>query len=272
MAVFYTLSSLCNDKRNVHIRLMIDNQTAVAYMNKMGGKKTLCNKIARKIWEWCCDRNIWVSAAYITSKDNYEADEQSRIKHNNSEWEINTEIFNILTNIWGLPEVDLFASRLNHKLERYYSWKPDPFSEGVDAFNAFWGNWFAYIFPPFSLVGKILQKIEEDKATVVMIVPMWTTQSWFSKLLRMLIDCPFYFHRSADVMSHPDKDASHLPRMDLLACCLSGKRSLTTRFQDGLRRLSCPHGGRVQLYNTTSTLRSGLHLQLRGDVIPLHPL
>ena len=272
LAVIYTLSSLCDHLRDTHVRLMIDNQTAVAYVNKMGGKKALCNKIGRRIWEWCLDRNIWVSAAYVTSKDNYAADEQSRIKHDNSEWQLNSEIFQALIDLWGTPDIDLFASRLNNKLDRYYSWKPDPYSVGVDAFHAYWGDCFAYIFPPFSIIGKILQKIEEDQATVIMIVPMWTTQSWFSKLLRMLIDCPFYFHRSPQVMTHPDKDPSQLPRMDLLACCLSGKRYLTRNFQEGLRKSSCVHGGRVQLYNTMSTLRSGLVLRLHGVVIPLHPL
>ena len=271
-AVYYTLSSLCGHLRNTHLRLMIDNQTAVIYMNKMGGKKTLCNKISRKILDWCKERNIWVSAEYITTHDNFEADEQSRIEHSNSEWEITETVFNAMTELWGSPEVDLFASRLNNKVDRYYSWKPDPFSIGVDAFNAFWGNSFAYVFPPFSLVGKILQKIEEDEATVMMVVPLWTTQSWFSKLLRMLIDCPFYFHRATEAMTHPEKDVKQLPKMDLLACCLSGKHSLTKTYQDVLRRSSCRHGDRAQVFSTMSTLRNGLNLQLRGVQIPLHPL
>ena len=251
---------------------MVDNQTAVAYINKMGGRKTLCNNIARKIWLWCLERNIWLSAAYISTHDNYVADEQSRISHHNSEWEINNEIFNMITDIWGVPELDLFASRLNHKIPKYVSWKPDPFSVGVDAFNMFWGNTFNYIFPPFSLVGKILQKIEEDKADVVLIAPFWPTQSWFSKLLNMLIDCPFSFYRTAHTMTHSAIETETLPRMHLIACLLSGKHYARTNFLQMLRTSSCPHGRRVPQLNMTSKLRSGQNLQTKGVTIPLHHL
>ena len=148
LAAFYISSSLCHNLKDTHIRMMIDNQTAIAYINNMGGRKTTCNNITRRIWEWCIERNIWLTAAYVTSKDNFVADEQSRIDHNNSEWELNNDIFKNIIDIWGSPEIDLFATRLNHKLDRYISWKPDPFSEGVDAFNVYWGDKFSYIFPP----------------------------------------------------------------------------------------------------------------------------
>ena len=34
---------------------------------------------------------------------------------------------------WGTPEIDLFASRLNHRVLRYCSWRPDPHAYAVDA-------------------------------------------------------------------------------------------------------------------------------------------
>ena len=37
LAAYYTLASLCRDIKNTHIRLMVDNQTALAYINNMGG-------------------------------------------------------------------------------------------------------------------------------------------------------------------------------------------------------------------------------------------
>ena len=229
----------------------------------------MCNRIARQIWDWCIHRNIWVSAAYLTSQDNFLADEQSRISHSNAEWEINPDIFSAMCNLWETPEIDLFASRLNFKVKQYYSWKPDPFSTGVDAFTANWGEYFSYIFPPFSLVGKILQKLEEDQATAMVIVPMWTTQSWFGKLIRMLIDCPFYFNRSIHTVTHPHKETEQLPKMRLLACCLSGKDSLKIDFQKKLSRSYCPHGGRAPLFSMKSTLNDLPSLQLRGVAVPI---
>ena len=42
--------------------------------------------------------------------------------------------------LFGKPDLDLFASRLNHQLPRYVSWIPDPNAVGVDAFTLDWGT------------------------------------------------------------------------------------------------------------------------------------
>lgn len=34
LAAFLTLQSFCGDKTNIHVRFMVDNTTAVAYINK----------------------------------------------------------------------------------------------------------------------------------------------------------------------------------------------------------------------------------------------
>ena len=48
------------------------------------------------------------------------------------------------------------------------------------------------MFPPFSLIGRILQKLEDDKVRkAIIIIPMWVTQAWFPNLLQMLIQNPF---------------------------------------------------------------------------------
>ena len=43
--------------------------------------------------------------------------------------------FNQLKDLWGNPEVDLFASRLNKKLEKYVSWEPVPELFAMDSFS-----------------------------------------------------------------------------------------------------------------------------------------
>lgn len=60
------------------------------------------------------------------------------------------------------PDMDLFASRLNRQLENYISWFPDPFAFTSDAFFISWSDFKPYIFPPFSLIGRVLQKLEDD--------------------------------------------------------------------------------------------------------------
>ncbi|KAJ8027150.1 hypothetical protein HOLleu_32204 [Holothuria leucospilota] len=95
---------------------------------------------------------------------NQVADKSSRVFNDQLEWMLNRQVFRQLCDIFGTPDIDLFASRLNAQLNRYISWKPDPGSESVDAFLVDWQPYFFYAFPPFSLVGKCLCKIEQDQA------------------------------------------------------------------------------------------------------------
>jgi hypothetical protein len=72
--------------------------------------------------------------------------------------------------IWQLPDIDLFASRLNFQVEQFCSWNSDPQSEFVNAFTVNWGKlYFIYLFPPFSLLNRCIRKIKTDKASGMII-------------------------------------------------------------------------------------------------------
>ena len=79
-AIFFGLQSLCKEVTHDHIRVMTDNATAVAYVPNMGGSHSVpWNDIARKIWEWCIPRNIWLSISIIPKEINVIADQASRV-------------------------------------------------------------------------------------------------------------------------------------------------------------------------------------------------
>ena len=78
----------------------------------MGGKIKNLNDLARGMWLWCKDREIWLSSTHIPGVEN-EAYFLSRNFNENVEWKLNESIFNELVSIFGLPEVDTFASKLN---------------------------------------------------------------------------------------------------------------------------------------------------------------
>ncbi len=42
--------------------------------------------LVRQLWEWCIDRQIWVSAAHNPGRDNLIADFESRRNEKASEW------------------------------------------------------------------------------------------------------------------------------------------------------------------------------------------
>ena len=272
-AVWFAIRTFLKDKRNVHVRLNVDNTTALAYINNMGGKIKPYNELARKIWLWCIERDIWLSAAYIQSALNVEADSQSRMDHDNIEWELNDKIFKEICNMFGHPDVDLFASRLNHKIDKYISWKPDPFAIAVDAFTVNWNVFKPYIFAPFSLIAKILQKIEMDQVQeAIIVVPLWTTQPWFSKLLRMLTCCPIIISRHNNNLTHPVKEAHALTKMDLAICRLSGSSLETQAFQTKRRNCLCPLGDLIPRNNILPTLVNGSNFAVKRTIIHSHLL
>jgi hypothetical protein len=102
----------------------------------MGGSKSIsCNKIAREIWFWCMNREIWISAAHIPGAKNTIADRCSRVFNDHTEWMLNPTIFKRISLLWGPFDIDIFASRRNKQLQKYVAWKPDPDAEFIDAFQ-----------------------------------------------------------------------------------------------------------------------------------------
>ena len=68
------------------------------------------------------------------------------------------------------PSVDLLASRINTQLTWFFAYRWDPKAEVINAFCVSWRNFSFYCFPPFSCIGKVLQKIISDNATGIFIV------------------------------------------------------------------------------------------------------
>ena len=91
--------------------------------------------ISKEIWKYLLDKQIIITAEYLSSKLNVRADWESRNCRDMSDWKLDWGIFQKITRVRGFPEIDLFASRLCHQLPEYISWKPDPISIGTDAFQ-----------------------------------------------------------------------------------------------------------------------------------------
>lgn len=55
------------------------------------------------------------------------------------------------------PNVDLFASVLDRRLDVFVSWYPDPQVMFASALNINWYGLKPHIFPPFNLVARVLK-------------------------------------------------------------------------------------------------------------------
>lgn len=112
-------------KKSYEILLRIDNTTAISYINKMGSVQfPKLSLLSRQIWQWCEQRSIWIHASYIASCENVDADRESRIKSEETEWELADSAFSRISTSFGSPTIDLFASNINAKCATFYSWFP----------------------------------------------------------------------------------------------------------------------------------------------------
>ena len=189
---------------------MSDNTTAISYIKKGGLKSHQCNKIAKEIWIWCTSRDLHVSAAHIPDKDNFEADKNSRKFQDATEWQLNPKIYKTVCDTFGTPEIDLFASQINRQTEKYVSWKPEPEAFAVDVFSINWSHHFIHIFPPFSLLTKVIKKICPDQATGILVFPAWSTQPQYPQALELSGKVPLKIRPDLTNLILPqDKAAVH---------------------------------------------------------------
>ena len=227
-SVLFDLQSICNKLHNVHIKLLIDNTTAVHTINNMGSCRSKeCDNAVCEVWDWAINRNIWLSASHIPGILNTEADAESRRTETQSEWKLNVNVFhNLIDHSPFYPEVDFFASRINTQLPIFYSYRPDPQASIINAFSVNWNEIHLYCFPPFSCVGKVIQKVIFDEATGILVVPHWPNQPWFTTLIDILVADPFVIPPSVNQLILPNQPFTNHPlakNLELMACLISGK-------------------------------------------------
>ena len=74
------------------------------------------------------------------------------------------DIFQEIVCRLGKLDIDILASRINHKLKKYISFRPDPNTMAEDTVLISWTKQYVYIFAPFGTLSMVLRKIVEDEA------------------------------------------------------------------------------------------------------------
>ena len=216
-----------------------DIMTVVSFINYQGGthSSSLC-RLALDLWEWCLQRKIFLQAAHIPGEDNIVADFLSRGKYLPSEWVLKRSVFRKICLVSSPPpEIDLFTSALNFQLPRYCSRCPDARAWRIDALSFSWANLRLYAFPPLSLLPRILEKIAQDRADLLLVAPYWPQRPWFPRLLRLLVGFPKTLPVQKDLVVQPLSQFPH-PRVESLHLSLwplSGSRVKKQAFLKELR-------------------------------------
>ena len=222
LAGSFAIKTFCKNRVVAHVKLLMDNTSAIAYINKMGGthSQTLAD-LAIDLWHWCLEHKIHVSAEHLPGVLNVRADRESRMVEDSSDWKLNPTLFQTLFQKWGPLEIDLFASRLTCQLPTFVSWKPDPQAFQTDAFLMNWGEFRGYAFPPFALIGRCLrQVISQNVEHLVLVAPVWPAQPWYPVLLQLAVDMPLLFPMTPELL-RKDNEFHPLTNLQLAGWVLS---------------------------------------------------
>ena len=259
------------------MKVYSDNTTAIACVNKKGTSRSPpCHSVTLQIWKWAENNKIHITAAHIPGVENVVADRESRKLHRDGEWMLQSNILLKLFELFNThPDIDLFASRVNHQLARYVSYNADPGAEEVDAFTIDWNGFTLYAFPPIAIIGQVLKKITYDQAEGVLIVPYWPNQSWYPMLFKLIVSIPIIIPSRTRLLHLPsEKDAIHpmWRKMSLLALNLSGKKEAAHNFQKKLFTSSSVRGETVQTGNISRTFKSSEYFVLKEQKIHFRQL
>ena len=108
------------------------------------------------------------------------------------------------------PEIDLFASRLNHQFPRYVFYKPGPLCRSCECIHNVM-VWYDILFFPSLLYNpSILNKIIKDRARGILVVPDWPRQPWHPILIKRLMQRPVLMSARENLLAlPPNLEAKH---------------------------------------------------------------
>lgn len=160
---------------------------------------------AEKLLSWAERHTLSIKADHISGLTNVRADWLSRENLDPEEWRLHSLIFLEITQIFGHPLVDLFATVQNTQLPRFYSRFPNAGAEGCDALRCLWPP----AFPPLPLIPKVIRKLLKERVEILLVAPLWLRRAWYADLVSLSISQPWTIpqHKialSQGVIAHPE--------------------------------------------------------------------
>lgn len=171
------------------ILVQCDNIMTVAHLNHMGGRSVAMNRVRKEIHLLCEHLHIQLSSAYLPGLCNSKADRLSCL-HPHHKWHLLREAFKSINKKWGPHSIDQTATRENRQLPQFNSRFMEADSEATDCLLQDWRNDNNWTAPPIALIPHILNLVERQGATAMIMAPIWPGCRWASHLQRLSINSP----------------------------------------------------------------------------------
>jgi hypothetical protein len=193
--------------RGAAVLVIGDNQGAVSAINKFNSTAPDVAAGLRGIFELCSNLDFDVVAQWKPREELVLEDALSRFP-DASDWGLSPAVRQEITQRFGYPSIDLFASDRWHVTTAFVAPRFMPGCVSVDALQCDWRilvpeGETAWIFPPVRSVAVVIQRIREFKTDAILMVPEATTTNWWldlhalSSLAR--VEGPLALDRSSDV-------------------------------------------------------------------------
>ena len=139
-----------------------------------------------------------------------------------TEWSLHPQVFKQICLKWFTPDVDLFATRLNHKVPLYVSPVPDQNAWDIDALNINCLGLTAYAYPPTALLHRVIQKVRQSSCLIIVIAPGWPGMPWFWDIVQLSTEIPVQLPVSRTLLkqSHNYVFHSNPQHLNLHTWCL----------------------------------------------------
>lgn len=166
------------------VKILTDNQGVAADMQHMGGCPSVFQYV-RLMYELAAAHDLELLVEWRPRECDLlqYADLHSKLV-DVGDWGVTCKAYMDLCQQWQLqPCVDWFARPWSAKCHMFYSRYLTPGAAGVDAFDHCWRLSYgvSYICPPQMVVARVLQKILDDRASCLLILPAWY-KAWHSLL------------------------------------------------------------------------------------------
>ena len=223
LAATLAVKTFMKDVSGTSVLLQLDNATAVAYINNMGGTVlTQLTELAKELWLWAL-KDICLGAQHIPGVFNTKADASLKL--------------------CGIAQI--VCSALIYSVQ-------STLAEAVDAFQQDWGPLRGFANPPWCFIGRVLSQARRQQAQLVLVAPVWRGQTWYPVLLEMLWDFPRLI-APVEINRLPDGDGPSTSHVACLWQRFSGN-SLSERLLSSF----FGHGEPNQHSHMTRTSESGL--------------
>lgn len=145
----------------------------------------------QEIFQYTENLKATIVARYIPGRYNAVSDSLSRMTQL-PEWSLSPQILSIIFSKWGIPQVDLFASKRSAVVPVYVAEDVrDRSALYVDAFSRIWEWKLAWIFPPPCLLPIVLRHLNNAKGIYMVVCPRWEKVHWRGDLKARAIAPPF---------------------------------------------------------------------------------